>query len=206
VIRPSAAEDPNFETVRVWDPLIRLFHWALALCVIVAWILGKYGPDVMTLHFYFGYAVLGLLAFRLLWGLVGPANVRFASFVYGPVTVLGYLRQMFRRQPTYRLGHNPIGGFFALVLLTVLLVHAVAGLFVDPEDYINVGPLAHLVSDSLNRKALYWHNTLSWYVLGLAALHVAAIAFYALWKREDLVRPMITGRKQVPKKGAAPHN
>lgn len=197
--RPSTEEASNFETVRVWDPLLRSFHWLLALCATVAWILGKYGPDVMTLHFYFGYAVLGLLAFRLLWGFVGPANARFANFVYGPVTVLGYLRGMLRRQPTYRLGHNPVGGLFALVLLSVLTAHAVTGLFADPEDYINVGPLADLVSNDMARKALSWHNTLSWAVLGLVALHVAAVVFYAKWKREDLVRPMITGRKSVPK-------
>jgi len=203
--RPSTEEASSFETVRVWDPLLRIFHWLLALCATAAWLLGEYGPNVMTLHFYFGYAVLGLLAFRLVWGFVGPANARFASFVYGPVTVLGYLRQMLRRQPTYRRGHNPVGGFFALLLLTVLTVHAVTGLFADPEDYINVGPLAHLVSDDLTRKALSWHNTLSSVVLGLVALHVAAIGFYALWKREDLVRPMITGRKQVPKE-VSPHD
>jgi len=195
---PSTAETAPYRTVRVWDPLLRIFHWSLAICVAAAWGLGQFGPDVMTLHFYFGYAVLGLLAFRLLWGFIGPEHARFASFTYRPAEILRYAGQMLRRSPSYWRGHNPVGGLFAILILLILAVHAASGLFVDPEDYINAGPFADLVGTDAARTALAWHSTLSWVVLGVVVLHVAAIAFYLRWKREDLIRPMITGRKTIP--------
>lgn len=196
-IAPSGTGSEELETVRLWDPVLRLFKWALTVCVIVAWGLGEFGPNVMTLHFWFGYAVLGLLAFRLVWGLVGPEHARFRSFAYGPGAILRYLGEMVRRRPSYWRGHNPVGGLAVFALLAVLAVHGVAGLFADPEDYINVGPLAQYVSTDTARAALALHAQTAWIVLGLVILHVAAIAFYARWKGENLVRPMITGRKTV---------
>ncbi|MCO8144507.1 cytochrome b/b6 domain-containing protein [Rhodovulum tesquicola] len=189
----------EIETIRVWDPLLRLFHWLLAIAVVGAWGLGKFGPNVMTLHFWFGYAVLGLLAFRLIWGFVGPEHARFGNFLYGPVSIGNYVIHMVRREPSYWRGHNPLGGFFVFVLLGVLAVHAGLGLIADPEDYVNAGPLAREVSTATSRTALAWHATLGWVVLGLVVLHVAAIGFYRKWKGEDLIRPMITGRKTVRK-------
>jgi len=189
----------EIETVRVWDPMLRLFHWSLTICVVAAWGLGKFGPDVMTLHFWFGYAVLALLAFRIVWGFVGPRHARFGNFLYGPVSLAKYLGGMFHRKPSYWPGHNPVGGLFVFVLLGLLAAHAATGLFADPEDYINVGPLAQYVSSDSARLALGWHATLSWVVLGIVALHVGAIAFYKKWKGENLITPMITGRKRVRK-------
>ncbi|MEX5729393.1 cytochrome b [Rhodovulum iodosum] len=195
------ADGETLETVRVWDPLLRLFHWSLTIAVVGAWGLGKFGPDIMTLHFYFGYAVLGLLAFRLLWGLIGPEHARFSNFAYGPGKIARYVGRIFARRPSYWRGHNPVGGLFVFFLLGVLAVHAGTGLFADPEDYINVGPLAGWVSNDGARTALSWHAMLSWVVLGLVALHIAAIAFYKKWKGENLIRPMVTGRKTVRKDG-----
>lgn len=189
----------ELEEIKVWDPFTRLFHWALAICVTAAWVLGEFGPDVMTLHFWFGYAVLGLLAFRLVWGLVGPKHARFTSFAYGPVSIAKYVAGMFRREPSYWRGHNPLGGFFVFLILGVLAVHAISGLFVDPEDYINVGPLAKYVSTDTAREALSLHDKLGWVIAGIVALHVAAIGFYKKWKGENLITPMITGRKTVKK-------
>ncbi|SIO13998.1 Cytochrome b [Rhodovulum sp. ES.010] len=187
------------ETVRVWDPVVRLFHWALALCATAAWALGHWGPADMTLHFWFGYAVMGLLGIRLVWGFVGPRHARFSNFLYGPRPIAGYLASMFHRKPSYWPGHNPIGGLFVFIILGILAAHGVAGLFADPEDYINVGPLAQYVSSDTARSALAWHAFTGWFVLGVVILHVAAIAFYNKWKGENLVRPMITGRKTVRK-------
>ncbi len=186
---------PAVETLRLWDPLLRLFHWALALCVAAAWGLGHFGPDVMTLHFAFGYAVLGLLAFRLLWALVGPRPARLSSLIYGPSRMLRYLAHLFRRSPSGWRGHNPLGGLYILVLLTVLLAQGLTGLFADPEDYINTGPLAAQVPIGLSRTSLGWHDRLGNIIAGLVALHLAAIGFYRFWKHEDLIRPMITGKK-----------
>ncbi|MBK5932785.1 cytochrome b [Rhodovulum imhoffii] len=194
-----STETSRLETVRLWDPLLRIYHWLLAFCVIAAWGLGKFGPDVMTLHFYFGYAVLGLLAFRLVWGFIGPEHARFGNFAYGPFAILRYGVGMFRRRPSYWRGHNPLGGAFVFIILGVLLAQAVTGLFADPEDYINVGPLAEYAGSDGARQALAWHDLLGWWVLGLTALHIAAIGFYRRWKNEDLIRPMLTGVKTVRK-------
>ncbi|NCU20685.1 cytochrome b [Candidatus Falkowbacteria bacterium] len=191
----------QLETVKLWDPLLRLFHWSLTICVIAAWGLGKFGPNDMTLHFWFGYAVIGLLAFRVLWGFVGPEHARFRSFAYGPVAVLRYLGQIAARSPSYWRGHNPLGGLAVFVLLALLIGQVATGLFADPEDYLNVGPLAQYVSTATARMALNWHDILSNAVLAMVLLHVAAIGFYRRWKNEDLIRPMLTGRKTVRKKG-----
>lgn len=186
---------PVVETVRLWDPLLRLFHWALAFCVVFAWGLGMFGPDVMTLHFIVGYAVAGLLAFRLVWAVFGPRPARFASFVYGPAAILRYLRDVGARRPSGWRGHNPLGGLYILVLLSALAAQVLTGLLADPEDYINVGPLAGLVPPAVSRMALFWHDAIATALLGLVVLHLAAIGFYRVWKREDLIRPMITGWK-----------
>lgn len=182
---------------KIWDPGIRLFHWALVIAVCGAWYLGKFGPNIMTLHFYFGYSVIALLGFRILWGLVGPAPARFASFLYGPGTTARYLATLPDRKPSYWPGHNPVGALSVFALLAVLIVQAGTGLFSDPDDYINVGPLASEVSSDTSRLATRIHTRVYWLVLALVVLHLGAIAFYKRYKGEDLVTPMITGQKLV---------
>ncbi|MBT0779974.1 MULTISPECIES: cytochrome b/b6 domain-containing protein [Paracoccus] len=183
--------------VRLWDPLLRAFHWLLAFFVIAAWGLGQFGPARMTLHFWCGYVVAGLLVFRLVWGFVGPAPARFSHFVRGPGAVAGYMRGLMLREPSYWPGHNPMGALSVIAMLAVLAAQVSSGLISDPDDYINVGPLASYVSGATRSKAVGWHNLGANLILVLVLLHVAVILFYRYWKREDLVRPMITGRKQV---------
>ncbi|KGJ11507.1 cytochrome B [Paracoccus versutus] len=183
--------------VRLWDPLLRAFHWLLAFFVIAAWGLGQFGPARMTLHFWCGYVVAGLLVFRLVWGFVGPAPARFSHFVRGPEAVAGYMRGLMLREPSYWPGHNPMGALSVIAMLAVLAAQVSSGLISDPDDYINVGPLASYVSGATRSKAVGWHNLGANLILVLVLLHVAVILFYRYWKREDLVRPMITGRKQV---------
>nr|WP_319391367.1 cytochrome b/b6 domain-containing protein [uncultured Cohaesibacter sp.] len=192
-------QDPSLERVRLWDPAIRLFHWALVICVIAAWGLGEFGPDVMTLHFYFGYAVVALLAFRLIWGLIGPKTARFAHFIYGPKATFGYAASMFERKPSYWRGHNPMGALAAFALLGLLIAQVASGLMGDPDDFINVGPLAQYVGSDTASLAIDLHEALAPLLLLLVVLHVATIAFYKIWKREDLIKPMITGWKWVKK-------
>ena len=182
---------------RIWDPALRAFHGTLAALVIANWLLGKIGPTDMTLHFWLGYAVIALLLFRLVWGFVGPAPARFAQFVRGPRAVLAYAREMIRPRPTHWPGHSPVGALAVLALLAVLIGQVTTGLFADPDDYINVGPLASQVSSATSRAALRWHHRGADLILILVLLHWAAVLFYRLWKREDLVRPMITGWKWV---------
>ncbi len=182
---------------RIWDPALRLFHWALAVLVVSNWLLGKIGPADMTLHFWLGYGVIALLAFRLVWGFAGPATARFTRFVRGPRAVLGYAREMIQPRPTYWPGHSPVGGLAVVAMLAVLILQVTTGLFADPDDYVNVGPLASTVSSDTARLALRWHHRGADLILILVLLHWAVIAFYRWWKREDLVRPMITGWKWV---------
>lgn len=182
---------------RIWDPALRVFHWSLAVLVVSNWLIGKIGPSDMSLHFWLGYAVIALLAFRLVWGFVGPAPARFTRFVRGPRAVLGYAREMARPRPSHWPGHSPVGALAVLAMLAVLILQVTTGLFADPQDYVNMGPLASEVSSATARMALRWHHRGADLILVLVLLHWAVIVFYRLWKREDLVRPMITGWKWV---------
>lgn len=179
---------------QIWDPALRFFHWALAVSVSAAWLLGQYGPLQMTYHFWAGYTVAALLLFRLVWGIFGPRNARFASFVRGPRATIAYLKTLPSRTAGALSGHNPLGAWSVVAMLVVLAAQVVTGLTLDPEDYINTGPLAGYVSSEWNREALALHHLLGTVLLGLVALHLGAILYYRLWKRQDLVTPMITGR------------
>ena len=195
--------DPTLERIRLWDPALRLFHWALVLCVVTAWGLGKFGPDIMTLHFYFGYAISALLAFRLIWGLVGPQSARFLHFIYGPTTTIKYFARILKREPSYWPGHNPAGALAAFALLAILVAQVATGLTADPDDYINVGPLAEFVGSDNASLAVKYHHLLASLLMIVVILHVAAIGFYKVWKRENLIHPMITGWKWVRKQDKA---
>lgn len=185
------------QKVKLWDPLLRGFHWLLALFVIAAWCLGQFGPDKMTLHFWCGYVVAGLLIFRLIWGFIGPRPARFASFLRGPRAIASYARSMFMREPSYWPGHNPLGALSVIALIAALLAQVTTGLISDPDDYINVGPLASYVSSATRSKAVGWHELGANLILALVVLHLAVILFYRFWKREDLVKPMIDGWKEI---------
>lgn len=182
---------------KIWDIGTRLFHWALVICVGAAWGLGKFGPNIMTLHFYFGYAVIALLIFRVVWGLVGPAPIRFSHFIYGPRTTLRYLSTLRDRKPSYWPGHNPMGALSVFAILALLIFQVSTGLFVDADDYINVGPLAGYLSSEGNRTATFLHNRAALAILAIVILHIAAIGYYKRVKGENLVTPMITGWKLV---------
>lgn len=190
---------PNTEKRKIWDLFIRLFHWSLVIAVVSGWLLGRFGPSVMTLHYYAGYAVGGLLVLRVIWGFVGSKPARFGAFLYGPRAVLAYVRTMFRRAPSYWPGHNPVGALSVFALLGVLAAQVATGLIADPDDFVNVGPLAGWVEFDTARWAARTHRMMSNLLLALIGLHVGALLFYRLWKREDLLRPMITGWKEIRK-------
>ncbi|MBU2962409.1 cytochrome b/b6 domain-containing protein [Citreicella sp. C3M06] len=179
----------------MWDPVVRVLHWALVLAFATAWGLGKFGPAQMTLHFYAGYTVAAIVTLRVIWGLIGPRTARFTSFVKGPRAIAAYARRLPNRAPSRTWGHNPVGALFVVGVLAVLAMQVLSGLFSDPEDYINVGPLAKYVSYETTQRALALHEPLSTLLLIMVAIHIGAIVFYRRWKGEDLVTPMITGRR-----------
>lgn len=181
--------------VRVWDLPTRVFHWALAACVIALVVTGQIGGSAMDWHFRLGYAVLTLLLFRLAWGLVGGHWSRFSSFLYAPSTVLRYLRG--QGGPELSTGHNPLGAGSVFALLFFLLVQVATGLISD-DEIASSGPLTSLVPSTWVSQATWYHHSVGKLVLiVLVALHVAAILFYLLRKRQNLVRPMLLGDKEV---------
>jgi cytochrome b len=183
-------------TVRVWDLPTRLFHWALAACVIGLIITANVGGNWMEWHGRLGYTVLSLLLFRIVWGFVGGHWSRFGSFLYGPGTMLAYLRGDAR--PEHQVGHNPLGMLSVFALITILLLQVSTGLFSDDEIAFT-GPLVSLVSGETVSQATSYHKSVGKLILiGLVLLHVLAILFYKWVKKDNLVRPMVLGDKQVP--------
>ncbi|MFV0359727.1 cytochrome b/b6 domain-containing protein [Tropicimonas sp.] len=183
--------------VLLWDPAVRAFHWSLVICVAIAWYLGQFGPGIMTLHFRFGYAVIALLAFRVLWGLFGAWPARFSDFLYGPKTFFGYVRGIPVRRPSYWPGHNPLGALSVFALLAALGFQAYTGLYANPDDFINYGPLYNAENEAYAKWATGWHQAMPPVILLLVLLHVGAIVYYRYWKGENLVMAMLTGRKVV---------
>jgi cytochrome b len=187
----------DIRPVRVWDLPTRLFHWALAAAVIGLVITGKVGGNALSWHMRFGLLVLALLGFRLVWGLVGGRWSRFASFVRAPGTVLRYLRGDHRPGDHFEVGHNPLGAFSVLALITVLLVQVATGLVAD-DEIATTGPLNRFVATASGLAATAWHKGWGqWLILALVGLHIAAIVVYRL-RGSNLVRPMITGDKALP--------
>lgn len=185
-------------SVRVWDLPTRLFHWVLLAAVVGLVITGSVGGGLMVWHFRLGYTVLALLLFRIVWGLVGGRWSRFASFVRGPGTIVRYLRGQSRADEHAEVGHNPLGALSVLALMGVLLLQVACGLVAD-DEIANVGPLNRFVSTEWASWATSWHKGPGKFLLlVLVGLHVAAILFYKLAKRLDLIGPMLRGDKSLP--------
>ncbi|MCV2353212.1 cytochrome b/b6 domain-containing protein [Paucibacter sp. B2R-40] len=184
--------------VRIWDLPTRLFHWALVLCVLGSVISAKVGGNAMVWHMRLGYAVLALVAFRILWGVVGGRWSRFSSFVYSPAALLRYLRGRPKDDDHFEVGHNPLGAFSVLAMLAWLLVQVGSGLIAD-DEIASTGPLIRFVSGELSLAWTSYHKSYGqWGLFVLVGLHVAAIAFYRLRHRNDLIGPMFSGDKQLP--------
>ncbi|TXL68708.1 cytochrome b/b6 domain-containing protein [Zeimonas arvi] len=181
------------ETIRVWDLPTRLFHWGLAACVIGSLVTINLGGNAVAWHFRFGYAILTLLIFRLAWGFVGPRYARFASFPPNPMAALRYLRGPVQGA----LGHSPLGALSVYALLLSLGFQACTGLFAN-DAIMWDGPLRNTVSNATSDWLTSLHKTNRYVLLGLIALHLGAIAYYTLFKRKPLVRPMITGDALPP--------
>lgn len=185
-------------SLRVWDLPTRLFHWSLVALLLAMWWTGE--ERRIGLHTTLGVLLVGLLLFRLLWGLFGSETARFRSFLKGPATVLAYVRG---RAPSH-VGHNPLGGWSVLAILAVLVAQCALGLVAHDVDGLESGPLSHLVSYDTADLARIWHHRLFDLILALVALHIAAISWYLLARDENLVLPMLTGEKDVPASLAPP--
>lgn len=198
----EAGAETRPPSVTLWDPIVRAFHWLLVGFFATSMYLGHFGPGDMSYHFWSGYAIAGLIVLRLIWGLFGPRPARLSSLIHGPRAIFGYLSRFGRRSPSHYPGHNPIGSLSVIAMLLLLSAQIFTGLFADPEDYLNYGPLADMVEAETNQAASGWHERIGNLLLVLVAMHVSVILFYRIWKREDLVSPMIKGGKVVEDRDA----
>ncbi|MCP5420333.1 MAG: cytochrome b/b6 domain-containing protein [Gammaproteobacteria bacterium] len=186
----------ELDRIPIWDLPVRLFHWLVVTLFIVSFVTGQIGGNAMIYHMYSGYSILALVIFRVLWGFFGSTSARFSHFVRGPAAFFSYAKTLPRRVPSYTPGHNPVGGGMVVVLLALLLVQAVTGLFANDDIFIE-GPLAGWVSKETSDWLTGIHEINIDLLLILVGLHVAAVLFYLLYKRENLVEPMVTGNKRV---------
>lgn len=189
--------------VLVWDLPVRIFHWALAALVVFSFVTGRIGGAWMEWHLKSGYAILALLAFRLLWGLAGSDTARFASFMHPPRAAIAYVRARLGGRDPGVLGHNPLGGWVVIAMLAALAFQATTGLFSD-DEIATQGPLAVKVSNAAVSRMSALHSYNEWVIVALVALHVLAIAIYRFAWRVSLVPPMIHGRVTVGDGVAAP--
>lgn len=177
----------------VWDWPLRVFHWALLASVATSWIAIEVFDNI-DIHVQSGQIILGLLVFRLLWGLFGPASAQFHHFIRGPRTIIAYLKGL----PVSYLGHNPIGALSVVAMLASLIVQVVSGLCSD-DDVYTTGPLTKYLSESQVALANLVHEWNQKVLLVLIATHVIAIFFYLIKKRTNLITPMLSGRSDSSK-------
>jgi len=183
---PRAALPPD---VRVWDVLLRLTHWSFPLLIPALWWAAE--NEKWALHKRLGLVLLGLLAFRIIWGFIGPETARFAHFLKGPGEVFAYLRGALP-DAARRIGHSPLGGWGTVALVGAMSVQVGLGLFAgDPFDG-TTGPLNALIGVSLADTVTELHEMGFWVIVGLVALHLAAITVYAV-RGKDLLTPMVGG-------------
>lgn len=181
-------------TIKVWDPLVRIFHWSLVLFFFIAYLSED---EFETLHVWAGYSVAALVAFRLLWGLIGTRHARFSDFVQSPRGVWNYLVAIPAGKARRYIGHNPAGGAMVIALLLALTGTVVFGMATLGADE-NAGPLAGTWLASFNEHTLKEiHEFFANSTLALVFLHVAGVLFSSLHHRENLVRSMIHGRKEA---------
>lgn len=180
-------------SIMVWDPLVRVFHWALVLSFVVAWLTGD---EWDSLHFWAGYTIASLVAFRVVWGFIGTRHARFTDFVYRLSTVKRYLLSLLTLKPKHYTGHNPAGGLMVLVLLVSLAILTFTGMASIAAD--GEGPLAGTWVASMSGE---WtediHEGFANVVLAMVFFHVAGVVVSSLVHGENLVRAMFTGRKSV---------
>ena len=185
-------EAADEKTVLVWDLPVRLFHWCVVVLVFVSWLSADQGW--MTIHLGSGLTLLALLLFRLGWGFFGSTTARFGNFLHPPRRVLGYLKGLSGGDRILYAGHNPAGGLMVLAMIIILLAQALTGLFANDGLHFN-GPLALLVPSETSDGITALHRLIFNGILLLVWCHVVAVGFYLLVRRDNLVLPMLTGRK-----------
>ena len=182
------------QAAKVWDLPVRIFHWLLAALVLFQVVTASIGGNAMVYHERGGYTILALVLFRISWGFLGGRHARFSDFVRGPAAVRAYARELLRGEAQRYVGHNPLGGWSVVAMLASLLLQGATGLFAN-DDVMLEGPLVKHVSKAVSDAVTRVHDVNAVVLLVLVCIHVAAVFYYLLGKREDLIRPMLTGKK-----------
>lgn len=184
-------------SVTVWDLPVRIFHWSIAILFGISWWSGTSDSAGMEIHEWSGYAILTLVIFRVLWGWVGGTTARFSHFLVAPRRAFAYLRTLFSRQPSHWVGHSPTGGWAVMLLLAALATQAMLGLFSN-DDILFDGPLSAWVGKSVSDAVTGFHSEFFDVLLVLVAIHIGVVLYYVFGKKENLIRPMFSGRKELP--------
>ena len=187
----------NLISAPVWDIFVRCFHWSLVTLFAISVASGKVGGEWIVWHMRSGYAILALVAFRLMWGFVGGEFARYTSFLAGPARGFKFARGLLGKTQQHVIGHNPVGGWMVIVLLVLLAVQGGLGLFSN-DEIATTGPLARYVSDATSITLMSRHRLIGDGLLILVGVHVAAVLFHVFVKKEGLIRAMLTGRKSLP--------
>ncbi|HEY9050771.1 MAG TPA: cytochrome b/b6 domain-containing protein [Gammaproteobacteria bacterium] len=201
----------NTKTIKVWDIAVRVFHWSLVMFFIISYLTGD---ELETIHAWSGYAVIGLILFRILWGFIGTRYARFSNFVYSPAEVKAYLKSLLSKSPKHYLGHNPAGGVMVLVLLISLSLTTFSGLKAYAAE--GYGPLASVDVSFVSaayadddkhddekkheeEEDEFWkeiHEFFGNFTLFMVLIHIAGVIGSSMLHGENLVRAMITGYKE----------
>ncbi len=188
---------PDSTRTLVWDLPTRLFHWLLAILILLQYGTAEWHWLSMQWHVWFGYATLALILFRVIWGFAGSQTARFAEFVRGPRRVFAYARELLAGRVSFNVGHNPLGGWSVLAMLLCLLVQTITGLFTSNRRHTELGPWALHVPETWSQRLTEIHKINQNVLLTLIGLHVAVVLAYWIGKNENLIGPMLHGRKAL---------
>ena len=186
----GAGTNTGARTVTVWDFPTRIFHWAFAVAVIIAFVSSEADGSAFWIHVYSGTILLGFIVFRAIWGIIGSRYAQFGDFVHGPAKVSEYAQRLMTFRPPYSVGHNPLGGWMVMALLGIVLLSVLTGMMTREDGY--VGPLSHIAGGLFGEA----HEGFGTFVMVLVGAHVLGVVVHGLISRENLPRAMITGFKK----------
>ena len=190
----------------IWDLPLRIFHWSFAITILASWYTSEQEGEMVELHMQLGFVALALIAFRILWGIIGPKHARFSQFIPSPKTLISYLHPA--KESKSAPGHNPLGALMVVLMIVLITLQAVSGLFIN-DDIFSSGPYYGSIGNDLEKVMAFIHHNTFDFMIAAIALHLGAIAYYWRIKKQNLVLPMITGKKtanQVSAVDAIPHS
>lgn len=181
--------------IKIWDSPTRLFHWALVINLVAAWYTIE--NRMIELHEIAGHTLIALLVFRVCWGFVGSTTARFSHFIIHPISAIDYLMKSLKLKAHHKIGHNPAGGWMVIVMMLVIAFQLVSGLFAN-DDLGFSGALSDNVSKELSDTITQLHGINFDLLIAIIWVHLVAVFFYVLVKKDNLIEAMVTGNKILP--------